>query len=279
MKFILFNINDTNKNIVNKIYLDSNHYINEISLSKTKLEEIQKESPNFLQRIKNKYLDKDINKKIVKALDRYNKKWYYVFSNQIKNNKYIMNKVEAFLGYKLNYTNELDTNIFKYVDEYLSKNNSLKKHELKVLLVATSNNSLNFTLLNNLIKEYKSVNIYLKEKPSAYILKRIKQINKAEGTTIEILKKERKQFAEYKVIYFIDDIKENYPRFRLNKDALVIDINLSASDKFNSNVIFMNEFMLEDSTNKNNIQELLKTYNSLELARVIRKIVNELDKI
>lgn len=278
MKFILFNINDTSKSIINKIQLDENHYINEVSLSKNILENMENEPKKFIQKAKYMFRDKNIEKKILKALNHHDKKWYYIFTNNSINFKYLVNKAQQLLGYKLTSINELDTNIFKYIDEYLIDNDTLKKHELKVLLVANSDKNLNLTLIDNLMKEYKSVNIYLKEKPSNYVLKRIKQINKNEGTTIDIIKKERKVFTEYNVIYFVDDVKENYPRFRLDKNSLVIDISLSIKDKFNSNLIFMDEYLTKSNVFKDNIGELKTRYNCLELAGAIRKIVNELDK-
>lgn len=274
MKFILFSINDTNKNIINKIQLDDNYYINEVSLSKDLLENMEKEPKGFIQKIKYNLRDKNIQSKILKALGVWDKKWYYILSNNISSSKYLANKTQELLGYKVTSTNELDANIFKYIDEYLEKDTSLKKHELKVLLVVNDNKNLNLTLVENLIKEYKSVNIYLKEKPSSYILKRIKQINKTEGTTIDIIKKERKVFTEYNVIYFVDDVKENYPRFRLDKNSLILDIGLSEKDKFNSNIIFMNDYVSSDNIYKENIFNILKAYNNLELAIAIRKIVN-----
>jgi len=277
MKFILFNINDTNKNIIRKIELDNTNYINEVSLSKDILENMNVEPKKLMAKIKYHFCNKNIEKTIIKALDGHMQKWYYIMSNNMLNNKYLYNKIQSLLGYKLTCTNELDNNIFKYVDMYLKDNNSLKKHEIKVLLVATANKNLNFTLINNLIKEYKTINIYLREKPSSYTLKKIKQINKDEGTTIDIVKAERKAFPEYNVVYFVDDKRANYPRLRLNKDALVIDID--HEDKFNSNIIFMKEYISKEETFKSNIESLMKTYELLELSSIIRKIVNELDKL
>jgi len=274
MKFILFNLNDINKNKINKIELDNNNYINEISLSKIKLKEIEKENPNILQKIKIRRLDKDIEKKILKSLDGYDKKWYYVLAKDMVCNKYITNKAESLLGYKLTITNEMDVNIFKYINEHLEKNKSLKKHEIKVLMVLNSNKNVNFTLLNNLIKEYKCVNIYIKEKPTTYTLKRIKAINKTEGTTIDVVKRERKVFTEYNVVYFVDDVKESYPRFRLNKQAIILDMSRHENDKFNSCMLFMNEFLSKNDVKKDNLESLIVRYNRLELASLIKKIVN-----
>ena len=172
----------------------------------------------------------------------------------------------------------MDSNIFKYVDEYITKNKQLKSHELKVLVVVANVKNLNISLISNLIKKYKSVNIYLKEQPSEYLLKRIKQINKSEGTTIEIIKKERKSFGDYNIIYFADDYRKNYPRFRFGKNAILIDLEEAQQDKYNSNAIYLKEFLKKQETNLKNIQNLTKKYNYLELGALINKITNVLDK-
>ena len=280
MKFILFNMNDTNKNTINKIEVGTNNYLSEISLSKSMIESLDEDKKSFVEKIKYKIHDKNIEKKIFKALDGHDKKWYYIFSNNMTNNKYLSNKIESMLGYKLTGANELDANVFKYVDEYLSQNNDkkLKKHELKVLLIATKNDSLNYLLINNLINTYKNVNIYLKEKPSSYTLKRLKQINKEHGTTIDIVRKERKALTEYNLIYFVDDIRENYPRLRFDKNSLIMDISLLKTDKFNSNILFINEYMSKNCLFSSKIENLMSRYNKIELASIIRKILNDLDK-
>ncbi len=279
MKFILFNVQDKSKSEINKIELDSNCYINEVVFSKSTLNSMNNEPRRILEKMKYKYYDIKIEKIILKALDSYDKKWYYILSKNINvSNKYLSNKLEQLLGYKLSKTNEMDNNVFRYIDEYVSKNEQLKSYEVKVLLVVTNSKNLNITLLLNLIRKFKSVNIYLKDAPSEYILKRIKQINKTEGTTIEILKKERKSFIDYNVIYFVDDFKENYPRFRLNKSSQVIDLETTNQDKYNSNLIYLKEFTNKQNVNVKNIDELKLKYDNLELARVVNKITNVLDK-
>ena len=279
MKFILFDVQDVDKTFVLKTELDDKHYINEIIFSKGLLKLMDNQPKHMVAKIKHKLYDKKIEKLILKALDNYDKKWYYLLSkNMTCKSPYLTNKLEQLLGYKLTNTNEMDSNIFKYVTEYLNENKQLKQHEIKVLIVVTNQKNLNVNLISNLIKEYKCVNIYLKEHNLEYLSKRIKQINKTEGTTIEILKKERKSFAEYNVVYFIDDCRENYPRFRLNKNAKVIDLQDVKQDKYNSNIVYMNDFLNKQGTNKLIIQELKAKYAYLELAQAVRKITNVLDK-
>ena len=274
MKFILFNLNDTKKHITNKIQIENNNYLTEISISKYKLNQLEEKNTKGFKRIKCKLLDLELERVIFKALSAHDKKWYYVLSKDLINSKYLKNKTQSMLGYKQNIENELDANIFKYIDEYVSSNKSIKKHEIKVMLVSNTNEDINFTLITNLIKNYKTVNLYIKEIPSAYTMKRIKQINKKEGTTIDILKKERKSFVEYNVVYFVDDVKENYPRFRYNKEALIIDQSLKYRDKFNSNIEFIEEYILNNNVNKDSIMCLTAQYEKIEIANVISKIIN-----
>jgi len=271
MKFILFNINDTSKNYINKIILDDNIYINEVSLSLAKLKKRQSSSATNL---KSRLYDYSVARKIIKALEGYNKKWYYIIGTNISDSKYITIKAQELLGYKLTCTNELDTNMFCYIDEYIKINSKLNKQALNVLIVGNSNKSINFKLIENLIKEFKSVNIHLKEKPSHYTLKKISEINKAHGTSIDVLTKDKKDCTEYNVVYFIEDYAKNYPRLRLNKHALIIDESIKKTDKFNTNVVFMNEYLSKSSVNKENLEKLLNSYNILELANVIKKTIN-----
>jgi len=276
MKFILLNANDTNKNIIKTIQLDGNNYINELSFSRTQLELMERQPKGIIQNIKRIVKNRGVERQIFKALGGHNKKWHYILSNSLKPNKYLRNKTQELLGVELTTEKELDINIFKHINEYLSYENAIKEHEIKVLLVAKNNDNINMELVEKLINNYKTVSIYVGEKTSNYLLKRIKKINTTEGTTIDILNKERKMFTEYNVVYFMDSLREEYPRFRLNKKALIID--LSSEDKFNSNIIYMDEYLKRNDVNKHNVNELLKEYNKLQLARIIKKISIKLDK-
>lgn len=278
MKFILFNIKDINKSLINKIDIDRTNYINEIVFSKDVIEFVEKEPKNIIAKIIKSYKEQTIRKIILKALEGRDGKWYYLTSNNAVNSKYLVNKAQELLGYKVSITNELNTNIFKYIDEYVETHKISNYHDMKVLLVAKISNSIEFKLVENLIKRYKTVNIYLSEKPTEYILRKIKEINISEGTAIEVLKAERKSFNEYNVIYFADSLKEQYPRFRLNKNALVIDQTLKDIDKFNSNLIFINDYLERNGVNKCNIEKKLEEYNLIGIASVIKELVTKLDK-
>ena len=272
MKFILFRINDAKKNITKKIQLDKVNYINEVSISREILEKMELEPKGYIEKIKYLIRDKNIKKIILKSLESHDEKWYYIISKDMPKSKYLANKLQELLGYKLANINELDSNIFKYVDDYLTENKLLKKHEIKVLIVANANKNINISLICNLIKEYKSVNIYIKEGATSYLQKRIKEINIAEGTTIDFVSSERKVFKEYNVIYFIDDIKENFLRLRFNKKSLIIDNYFKEHDKYNSNYIFLSEYMKNEAVFVENLNELKRNYNCIDIAQAVCKM-------
>lgn len=274
MEFILFNLNGTKKDKINKFEIENNIHINEISLSHERIRRRLDKSKKF-SKVKDWAYDNNFKKIILKVLEHNNKKWNYLLSNSFSDEyiKFLFGKCEENLGYKYNVTSELGNNIFKYINDY-SKEIKKKKHELKILLVSEENRNINIYLLRKLIEEYKNVNLYLKQKPNEYIIKQIKNINKTEGTTIEIIKKEKKAFNEYDIVYFIDCLKSNFPRLRFNKNALVMDIKLEKEDKYNSNNIFIDNYLKENNVMKDNIENLFSIYGKLEIAAIVHKLKN-----
>lgn len=274
MEFILFNLNGSKKDKINKIEIENNIHINEISLSNERLKTRLDKSKKF-SKIKDWAYDNNFKKIILKALKHSNQKWYYLLSKNLSDEhiKFLLDRCEENLGFKYNATSELNNNIFKYINDY-SKEIKKRKHELKILVISEENKNVNISLMRKLIDEYKNVNLYLKQKPNEYITKQIKNINKAEGTTIEVIKKEKKAFNEYDVVYFVDGLKSNFPRLRFNKNALVVDISLEKEDKYNSNNIFIDEYIKGNNVIKDNIENLFSIYGKLEIGAIVHKLKN-----
>ncbi len=278
MKFILFDISNEAKSVINKIELNDSCSIDEVVISKKQLDMMAAIPNTLIKKIKYKLQDRQLEKIILQALSPYNKKWYYILSNNFQGAKYLTDKAQSLLGYNLPMSNELNNNIFKYINEYIAVDN-IKAHQVKVLIVANNEKNIDITMMGKLIGEYKQLDIYLKAKPSSYFSKRINDINIKEGTTIDILKNDKKAFAEYNVIYFVDDFRKNYPRFRLSKKSLIVDLSLVEGDKFNSNLIFMNGYLKNVCARKENIELLLTKYNAVQLATVVKETINSLDKL
>lgn len=267
MKFVLFNVKDNiDKVKIEKHNIDEDKYLVEINLSKKLLDKRLDNKKGFLKNLKNEYIDKKLHKEILKAIDNIDTKWYYALSMEISKNidytKYVEILSNSILGYKYIVSDEMVVNAIKHI----------KKHEVelkntKVLLVYKEER-INLTLIQNLISEIKTVNIYA-ENASKYFQKQIARINKTEGTTIEIIKGGKKAFTEYNVVYFVDAIKQDYPRFRINKKALVIDKEYE--DEFNSNIVFLDSFMKTYKDTKK-IEELINNYGKCIIATYINKV-------
>ena len=281
MKFLLFSIEDIKKFKVHDYFvkLPIEYKIREIIIPRSIINKLKTNEGNFFQRLAKRNVYKKLKNIVIDNLEKYNLKWYYLFSNDIcKEDRNILKiKFQEILGYGLDVNYELDDNLVKYIEEYI-KDRNVKISDLKTLIVANKNTDLNLNLIKNLIGDYKCVNIFLKEKPTNYIEKQIKNINKDYGSTIEIIKQDKKALKEYNVIYFEKCNKKDFPRFRLDKSSLILDNEDEKNDKFNSMLVFLKEQTI-DNTSMELIDKLTKKYGRLEVATTIYKLVNStLDK-
>lgn len=270
MKFILFDVREENKAIqVNEYEIFKDKKIKEIILSKSKLNEIAnlrtKSKQGIIGKIKLKTYESKL-KKIIKYEDA-----RYILASNLnhsdKNIRYLKDILEAEKIGKIASLNEMNTNIFKYIDEYGIKNN-LNVHDIKMLFVYKDINNIDFNVLLEAVRNYKKVNIYIRCNANKELLNRIDKLNDSEGSVVEIIKYNKKAFIDYDVIYYADDYRINYPRMRLNKKTLLIDLEDSLKDKFNSNIIFFNE--IENKTDA--VDYLKERYGLLPLAHVLRQM-------
>ena len=81
--------------------------------------------------------------------------------------------------------------------------------------------------------------------------------------------RDRKNFKEYDVIYFIDSNKKDWLKFRMNKNILILDNITKKKDKYNSHLLEFNTYIQRRDVDKKNMQYLCNQYNNLELAIVI----------
>lgn len=274
MMFVLFNVKDNiDKVKCEKRYFEENKYLVEVCISKDYLNKRLKEKKNFFKTIKDIHIDKRIKKEILKALENVDTKWYYTLSCEILEcdnyRKYLENLCNSMLGYKYIVSSQMQQNAIKHIKQNANKNN-LKLTNLKMLLVY-NREDINFDFVKKLISEIKTVNIY-KTNISKYAEKQIAKINSEEGTSIEIIKKDKKSFQEYDVVYFVDAKKQDYPRFRINKKAQVIDID--TEDIFNSNIVVLNDYLNDENNLKciSVVQNLIESYGKYVIGAYINKV-------
>ncbi len=276
MKFILFDISDTVKNIkCNEYELIEDKKIKEIILNKSKLNKISNikynENKSLINKIEIKIYEWLLYKLIKNETKNDKTDIRYIFSNNLnvtdKQVRYLSAALEN-MKIKPNISvNEMEINIFKYVDEYSIKNN-INKQNIRMLFVYKDVNNVDLNLISNAVKEYSKVNIYLKGSFNKTLINNINSINDSEGCMIEIIKYNKKAFLDYDIIYYPDDNRINYPRMRINKKALVIDLESAQTDKFNTNIIFLNNI----KNNTDTINCLKERYGLLPIACVLKNL-------
>ena len=274
MKFILFDISDNKKNIVRDLYINDSKKtkIREIVFSRNFLKKLTYDKKGIFKRFKFNYLNKKFIKIIKKGLENNKFKWYYFLSTNFNNEekKFLKIKLQSLLGYEYIIESEMNKNLEKYIDDY-SKANNKKENEIKILLVYNQNRNINLLLIKSLIEKYKFVSIYLKEKPSNYILKQINNINNSYGSTIDFVKNEKKSLKEFDIVYFVNLRRDDFSKFRLNKKTLVIDEKTELDDRYNSNIIYLDDF-LKANTEQETTQNLIKKYGKLEASNIIKNL-------
>lgn len=274
MKFILFSLGENNKKsiIINEYGILNDSKIKEIVLSKSKLNSIinlkQKGKINILDKIKTNVFKAKLTRVINLKNDEDTR---YILDEGLnitdRHVKELISMIEELGLKKIASLNEMDRNIFKYIDEYGIKNN-INIQDIRMLFVYKDINNIDLNVIREAVKLYKKVNIYLKGNVNKKLLEDIDRINDSEGSVVEVIKYNKKAFIDYNVIYYVDDYKINYPRMRLNKKSLTIDLEDSKKDKFNSNIILFNK--IENKTDITGY--IVKRYGVLPMAYVLRQM-------
>ena len=274
MKFILFDIKGSVKNEVHDVCINdkSDDILKEIIFSKDFVNFLRSEPKGIFKKIKFKLMNKKFNKIIKKSLANNKFKWYYIFSNNYgKDEKdFLKVKLQSLLGYEYLIKTEMEINLDKYIKEYININDK-KQHDIKLLLVYNLNKNINLFFIKSLIEKYKFVNIFLNEKPSNYILKQISKINNTYGTTIEFVKSDKKVFKDYDIIYYVGIKRDNFSKFRFNRNSLIIDSSTELDDKYNTNIMYLNDY-IKLCGNEKIIENLIKNYGKLEAATIIKNL-------
>ena len=72
-------------------------------------------------------------------------------------------------------------------------------------------------------------------------------------------------------MYFVNLRRDDFSKFRLNKKTLVIDEKTELDDRYNSNIIYLDDF-LKANTEQETTQNLIKKYGKLEAANIIKNL-------
>ena len=273
MKFILFDIDDIKYNDLHDVIVNENNEekLKEIVFSRTFLLSIMKKPDGFLNKLRYNSRNRKFAKLIKKSLQNNKYKWSYILSDKFDTDErnFLKIKLQELLGFEYQIQTEMEKNIHKYIEDYIAINNK-KIQELKILLIFKDLKNINFSFVKSLINNYKFVNIYLFNKPNTYVLNQIKKINNTFGSAIEIVKNDKKSLKEYDVVFFVDSNRSDFSKLRFNKNILVFDKTSSLEDKYNSNILYLNEYIKNNSIDL--LEKLIKNYGKLKTAIAIKNL-------
>lgn len=239
---------------------------------------------NIFKNMKSKYdifkYDRILRKRLSYILEE-EKEIFVIFAKDVGSQTQILDYLKILLiDVKLKiyqYSGEKKYNLLKYINEYSEKKQVLP-HNLKALFICDNLKKLDFNILEQVIKECKTVNIYTTSVPEKHIEKKINKINEKEGTTIEIISGLRKSFNEFDISIFYDISKNDLPRLRLKDDSLIIDCTDVDSDKYDNNIINVENKLKKELLNKEELEMLYRDYGKCNVASIIEYIWCLLDK-
>lgn len=277
------------KNIV-KLDLNSvgdNTYVLELNINSKKLADIasyiqKTETSNvinnnsnilnkldwFRKRFVLKKFDKDI-KRIIKKNELVG--YSVIFSNELKKKnvkKYIEKLLNNFSINEYLCLNSIESNYSKYIEEYIS-NISVKKEDIKPIIIAESADNVNFDIIDTLNSEYKELNIFCTDKIGKGFQNKIKKINEDVGSCIQILNRNNKDFRKYNVYMFLDKSRTAYLKYKFNKKSCYIDFTNKENDKFNAKYLKLEEGIKNNKYYSNKIKELYELYGKITVSNAI----------
>lgn len=176
-------------------------------------------------------------------------------------------------GLKLyTYSGDIKSNIQKYIDQELGKQKVSFK-DAKIIMLYEEQKNIDYTLIGELLKKYKTIDIMCKNGNKNVIDKKIEKINNSLGSSIVVRNKISKKdlkISEYHIGLCMD---ENRNKFGLNNIAL-IDLCDNDMDKYDKYAILANKNKLYKNINSEYLTYMSKNYGRLKILSLLCKMEN-----
>jgi len=164
--------------------------------------------------------------------------------------------------------NSIKQNYLKYIEEFIL-NNSLKKENINIVILAESSENISFDIIDTLNSQYKDLSIFCLEKITKGFQNRIKKINDDVGSCIQILNRNNKDFKRYNVCIFLDKTRTEYFKYKFNKKSCCIDFTNKENDKFNTKYLKLEEGIKQNKYYSGKIKELYELYGRITVSNAI----------
>jgi len=203
-----------------------------------------------------KFLDKEIDEKTA--------------TNSIKSHVvYIMEKAGAKL---YTYSGDIKKNIYKYIDQELARQ-KVNFADAKLLVLYEDYKNINYTLLEEMAKKYKIIDILCKNGDYNIVEEKVEKINNTLGCSIivknKITKKDIK-LSQYNLNVCMD---ANRNKFGLN-NASIIDLSDNDMDKYDKYAVCANKNKLYKKINSEYLTYMSKNYGRLKILSLLCKTEN-----
>lgn len=279
MKTVFVGITEKEKIEFRELKLNANIVYREILIP---LEMLNKRVFESDRGILNKIRAHFFDKKLISILNDKKSDKIYVLSKTLENaekksalssvKKYIQD-IFAKLKYEYyTYNGKIEENVDNYLNEELLKRN-VEKSDAKILMVYENSKKINFYLVEKLITEYKTIDIYCVDGKNKEAIKRIDKINEEYGSSVCIKRKLSKQEAKatpYDVCIYMEKSDFKIP------NASKIYLWDNDSDKFDKYVIMANKNKIINDVNKDYFLYMAKNYGRLKVISLLCKTI--LDK-
>ena len=278
MKTIFINITDKDKIECRRLKINSNVNYDELLIPLKMLNKRVFEDNGILNKVKSYFFDR----KLISILKYKGKDNIYILSKTLENaeKKSALSSVKKYIQDILNrleydyytYSGSIDENIDNYLIEALKKKH-MEKKDARILMIHQNLRNINYYMLENLVGECKTVDIYCVNVKDTKMTQRLENINEKYGSSICIKNKLSKQ--EIKMNPYDICIYMEKSDFKIT-NALKIFMWDNDSDKFDKYVLLANRHKLVSNVNNDYFSYMTKNYGRLKVISLLCKTI--LDK-
>lgn len=240
------------------------------------------DSHSLISRLKAKSIDNKIIKKIKSLRDS---DIYYILPKSlyvdIENEQGMaINTITEYIQYIFNildvceykYRADIKNHLDKYVEHYIKTEKIVPEKSTAVLMYKCIGN-IDFNVVTYLINIFRNVEIYLEEKTTDALLKRIDGINSEYGSAIKCISRFSNPKTLYSLCIAMDASYSSFRRHKILNTVSKIELYDDDIDMFDENVLKIKEYEKTYELIKENIRSLSNIYGRLKIASVLVKIV------
>ena len=256
--------------------------IYELSLSLSMLNSRIFENNTFIGKLKSKSIDRKIIK-CIKNIQDDNTLYILpkaLYSKAFLSNVTAVDRITNYLQYIFNilgikeykYVGDIKKHLSNYIEHY-TKTEKLLPQKGTALVMYKHRENIDFNIVKYLINIFKNVEIYLEEKASEILNRKIDDINLEYGSTIKCISRFNNPKTYYVLCMAMDSNYSDFRRHKILNTVPKIEFCDNDLDMFDENLLKVKEYEKTQNLIKENIRDLSNTYGKLKMASILVKIL------